>query len=249
MQKYLRDLKPTVFEDLIAMNALYRPGPLEYIPSFVRRKNGTEEIKYDIPEMEEFLKETYGITVYQEQVMQLSQKLANFSKGDADTLRKAMGKKIFSLLEKLKPKFIKGGKSNGYDSEILEKIWKDWEAFASYAFNKSHSTCYALIAYQTAYLKAHYPSEYMAAVLSNNMNDIKQVSFFMEECKYMSIDVLGPDINESIFKFNVNENNSIRFGMGAVKGVGQSAVKAIVEGRKSGKYKSCLLYTSPSPRD
>ena len=238
MQKYLRDLKPTVFEDLIAMNALYRPGPLEYIPSFVRRKNGTEEIKYDIPEMEEFLKETYGITVYQEQVMQLSQKLANFSKGDADTLRKAMGKKIFSLLEKLKPKFIKGGKSNGHDSEILEKIWKDWEAFASYAFNKSHSTCYALIAYQTAYLKAHYPSEYMAAVLSNNMKDIKQVSFFMEECKHMSIDVLGPDINESIFKFNVNENDSIRFGMGAVKGVGQSAVKAIVEGRKNGKYNS-----------
>ena len=238
MQKYLRDLKPTVFEDLIAMNALYRPGPLEYIPSFVRRKNGTEEIKYDIPEMEEFLKETYGITVYQEQVMQLSQKLANFSKGDADTLRKAMGKKIFSLLEKLKPKFIKGGKSNGHDSEILEKIWKDWEAFASYAFNKSHSTCYALIAYQTAYLKAHYPSEYMAAVLSNNMKDIKQVSFFMEECKHMSIDVLGPDINESIFKFNVNENDSIRFGMGAVKGVGQSAVKAIVDGRKNGKYNS-----------
>ena len=238
MQKYLRDLKPTVFEDLIAMNALYRPGPLEYIPSFVRRKNGTEEIKYDIPVMEEYLKETYGITVYQEQVMQLSQKLANFSKGDADTLRKAMGKKIFSLLEKLKPKFIDGGKSNGHDSEILEKIWKDWEAFASYAFNKSHSTCYALIAYQTAYLKAHYPSEYMAAVLSNNMNDIKQVSFFMEECKYMSIEVLGPDINESIFKFNVNENNSIRFGMGAVKGVGQSAVKAIIEGRKKGKYKS-----------
>ena len=238
MQKYLRDLKPTVFEDLIAMNALYRPGPLEYIPSFVRRKNGTEEIKYDIPEMEEYLKETYGITVYQEQVMQLSQKLANFSKGDADTLRKAMGKKIFSLLEKLKPKFIEGGKLNGHDSEILEKIWKDWEAFASYAFNKSHSTCYALIAYQTAYLKAHYPSEYMAAVLSNNMNDIKQVSFFMEECKHMSIEVLGPDINESIFKFNVNENNSIRFGMGAVKGVGQSAVKAIVEGRKKGKYKS-----------
>ena len=238
MQKYLRDLKPTVFEDLIAMNALYRPGPLEYIPSFVRRKNGTEEIKYDIPEMEEFLKETYGITVYQEQVMQLSQKLANFSKGDADTLRKAMGKKIFSLLEKLKPKFITGGKSNGYEPEILEKIWKDWEAFASYAFNKSHSTCYALIAYQTAYLKAHYPSEYMAAVLSNNMNDIKQVSFFMEECKHMSIDVLGPDINESIFKFNVNDNNSIRFGMGAVKGVGQSAVKAIVEGRQTGKYKS-----------
>ena len=184
MQKYLRDLKPTIFEDLIAMNALYRPGPLEYIPSFVRRKNGQENIQYDIPEMEDFLRETYGITVYQEQVMQLSQKLADFSKGDADLLRKAMGKKIFSLLENLKPKFINGGKSNGHDEEILEKIWKDWEAFASYAFNKSHSTCYALIAYQTAYLKSHYPAEYMAAVLSNNMSDIKQVSFFMEECKH-----------------------------------------------------------------
>ena len=238
MQKYLRDLKPTIFEDLIAMNALYRPGPLEYIPSFVRRKNGLEKIQYDIPEMEDFLKETYGITVYQEQVMQLSQKLANFSKGDADLLRKAMGKKIFSLLEKLKPKFINGGISNGYEDEILEKIWKDWEAFASYAFNKSHSTCYALIAYQTAYLKAHYPAEYMAAVLSNNMNDIKQVSFFMEECKHMSINVLGPDINESFYKFTVNDNNAIRFGMGAVKGVGESAVSAIIESRKESKYKS-----------
>ena len=217
MQKYLRDLKPTIFEDLIAMNALYRPGPLEYIPSFVRRKNGQEKIQYDIPEMENYLKETYGITVYQEQVMQLSQKLADFSKGDADLLRKAMGKKIFSLLEKLKPKFIDGGINNGYDKEILEKIWKDWEAFASYAFNKSHSTCYALIAYQTAYLKAHYPAEYMAAVLSNNMNDIKQVSFFMEECKHMDINVLGPDINESYYKFTVNDDNAIRFGMGAVK--------------------------------
>ena len=239
MQKYLRDLKPTVFEDLIAMNALYRPGPLEYIPSFVRRKNGEEKIQYDIPIMEDFLKGTYGITVYQEQVMQLSQKLANFSKGDADLLRKAMGKKIFSLLEKLKPNFINGGIDNGYDEEILEKIWKDWEAFASYAFNKSHSTCYALIAYQTAYLKSHYPAEYMAAVLSNNMNDIKQVSFFMEECKHMGISVLGPDVNESFYKFTVNNQNAIRFGMGAVKGVGKSAVTAIIESRQDdSKYKS-----------
>ena len=238
MQKYLRDLKPTIFEDLIAMNALYRPGPLEYIPSFVRRKNGQEKIQYDIPIMEDYLKETYGITVYQEQVMQLSQKLANFSKGDADLLRKAMGKKIFSLLEKLKPNFINGGISNGYSEEILEKIWKDWQAFASYAFNKSHSTCYALIAYQTAYLKAHYPAEYMAAVLSNNMNDIKQVSFFMEECKHMNINVLGPDVNESFYKFTVNDDNAIRFGMGAVKGVGESAVSAIIETRKESKYNS-----------
>ena len=238
MQKYLRDLKPTIFEDLIAMNALYRPGPLEYIPSFVRRKNGQEKIQYDIPIMEDYLKETYGITVYQEQVMQLSQKLANFSKGDADLLRKAMGKKIFSLLEKLKPNFINGGISNGYSEEILEKIWKDWQAFASYAFNKSHSTCYALIAYQTAYLKAHYPAEYMAAVLSNNMNDIKQVSFFMEECKHMNINVLGPDLNESFYKFTVNDDNAIRFGMGAVKGVGESAVSAIIESRKESKYNS-----------
>ena len=243
MQKYLRDLKPTVFEDLIAMNALYRPGPLEYIPSFVNRKNGKEDITYDIPAMEETLKETYGITVYQEQVMQLSQKLANFSKGDADLLRKAMGKKIFDLLSKLKPKFLDGGESNGFEREILEKIWKDWEAFASYAFNKSHSTCYALIAYQTAYLKSHYPAEYMAAVLSNNMNDIKQVSFFMEECKRMSIKVLGPDVNESFYKFTVNDNNAIRFGMGAVKGVGSGAVKTIIEGRQEKKYKSIFDLT------
>jgi len=243
MQKYLRDLKPTVFEDLIAMNALYRPGPLEYIPSFVKRKNGKEDITYDIPEMEELLKETYGITVYQEQVMKLSQKLANFSKGDADLLRKAMGKKIFELLNKLKPKFLDGGESNGHSREILEKIWKDWEAFASYAFNKSHSTCYALIAYQTAYLKSHYPAEYMAAVLSNNMNDIKQVSFFMEECKRMSISVLGPDVNESYYKFTVNDNNAIRFGMGAVKGVGSGAVKSIIEGRKDKKYNSIFDLT------
>jgi DNA polymerase-3 subunit alpha len=232
-----------VFEDLIAMNALYRPGPLEYIPSFVNRKNGKEDITYDIPAMEETLKETYGITVYQEQVMQLSQKLANFSKGDADLLRKAMGKKIFDLLSKLKPKFLDGGESNGFEREILEKIWKDWEAFASYAFNKSHSTCYALIAYQTAYLKSHYPAEYMAAVLSNNMNDIKQVSFFMEECKRMSIKVLGPDVNESFYKFTVNDNNAIRFGMGAVKGVGSGAVKTIIEGRQEKKYKSIFDLT------
>ena len=243
MQKYLRDLKPTVFEDLIAMNALYRPGPLEYIPSFVKRKNGKEDITYDIPIMEEFLKETYGITVYQEQVMKLSQKLANFSKGDADLLRKAMGKKIFELLNKLKPKFLDGGESNGHSREVLEKIWKDWEAFASYAFNKSHSTCYALIAYQTAYLKSHYPAEYMAAVLSNNMNDIKQVSFFMEECKRMSISVLGPDVNESYYKFTVNDKNAIRFGMGAVKGVGSGAVNSIIEGRQEKKYNSIFDLT------
>ena len=238
MQKYLRDLKPTVFADLIAMNALYRPGPLEYIPSFVARKNGTEQISFDLPEMAEFLEETYGITVYQEQVMLLSQKLAGFSKGDADLLRKAMGKKIFSLLEKLKPKFIKGGVDRGHPESILEKIWKDWEAFASYAFNKSHSTCYAWIGYQTAYLKANYPAEYMAAVLSNNMNDIKQVSFFMEECKHMTLKVLGPDVNESYYKFTVNDDKAIRFGMGAIKGIGKSAVDTIIENRKDGNYKS-----------
>ena len=199
MQRYLRELKPNKFEDLIAMNALYRPGPLEYIPSFIRRKNGEEKIQYDLPEMQHHLEQTYGITVYQEQVMLLSQDLAGFTKGEADVLRKAMGKKIFSLLEKLKPKFINGGKERGHDAEILEKIWKDWEAFASYAFNKSHSTCYAWIAYQTAYLKANYPAEYMAAVLSNNMNDIKQVSFFMEECRRMGVPVLGPDVNESYY--------------------------------------------------
>ena len=197
MQKHMKSLKPTTFADLIAMNALYRPGPMEYIPSFINRKHGTEEITYDLPENEEYLKETYGITVYQEQVMLLSQKLADFTKGQADMLRKAMGKKIFALLEKLKPLFIEGGKKNNHPEEVLEKIWKDWEAFAAYAFNKSHSTCYAFIAYQTAYLKAHYPAEYMASVLSNNMNDIKQVSFFMEECKRAGVEVLGPDINES----------------------------------------------------
>ena len=238
MQKYLKDLKPTVFADLIAMNALYRPGPLEYIPSFVDRKNGQEEISYDLPEMAEYLEETYGITVYQEQVMLLSQKLAGFSKGDADVLRKAMGKKIFALLQKLKPQFINGGKAKGHPEEVLEKIWKDWEAFAAYAFNKSHSTCYAWIGYQTAYLKAHYPAEYMAAVLSNNMNDIKQVTFFMEECRRMALNVLGPDVNESFYKFTVNDQQAIRFGMGAIKGVGRGAVETIIEHRKEQSYTS-----------
>tara|TARA_B100001093_G_scaffold510615_1_gene576827 strand:+ start:25 stop:4356 length:4332 start_codon:yes stop_codon:yes gene_type:complete len=243
MQKYLRDLKPNVFEDLIAMNALYRPGPLEYIPSFVRRKNGQEEISYDLPAMEQYLKQTYGITVYQEQVMQLSQALAGFTKGEADVLRKAMGKKIFALLEQLKPKFLNGGEARGHAREVLEKIWKDWEAFASYAFNKSHSTCYAWIAYQTAYLKANYPAEYMAAVLSNNMNDIKQVSFFMEECRRMGIMVLGPDVNESFYKFTVNNQGAIRFGMGAVKGVGRGAVETIVAHRQEKSYKSIFDLT------
>ncbi len=239
MQKHMKDLKPTVFDDLIAMNALYRPGPMEYIPSFIRRKHGDEDIEYDLPAMEEYLKETYGITVYQEQVMLLSQKLANFTKGEADVLRKAMGKKQIAVLDKMKPKFIEQANANGHDSKKLEKIWKDWEAFASYAFNKSHSTCYAWIAYQTAYLKAHYPAEYMAAVLSNNMNDIKQVTFFMEECKRMKLDVLGPDVNESYYKFSVNKDNAVRFGMGAIKGVGHGAVITIVENRKKdGFYQS-----------
>ena len=239
MQKHLKDLKPTVFDDLIAMNALYRPGPMEYIPSFIARKHGDEAIAYDLPEMEEYLKETYGVTVYQEQVMLLSQKLADFTKGEADVLRKAMGKKQKSVLDKMKPKFIKQAAAKGMDTDKLEKIWKDWEAFASYAFNKSHSTCYAWIAYQTAYLKAHYPAEYMAAVLSNNMNDIKQVTFFMEECKRMKLNVLGPDVNESYYKFSVNKDYAVRFGMGAIKGVGHGAVRTIVENRKKeGHYKS-----------
>ena len=243
MQKYLKELKPTVFGDLIAMNALYRPGPIAYIPSFIRRKNGEETIEYDLDACEELLKDTYGITVYQEQVMLLSQKLADFSKGDADVLRKAMGKKQKDVLDKMKPKFISQAVAKGHEEEKLEKIWKDWEAFAEYAFNKSHSTCYAWIAYQTAYLKANYPAEYMAAVLSNNMSDIKQVSFFMEECKRMGLQVLGPDVNESFYKFTVNENYAVRFGIGAVKGVGMGAVNTIVENRKESKYKSIFDLT------
>ena len=239
MQKHMRSLKPTVFADLIAMNALYRPGPMEYIPSFINRKHGTEDIEYDLPAMEEYLAETYGITVYQEQVMLLSQKLANFTKGEADVLRKAMGKKQIAVLDKMKPKFVAQAAANGHDAEKLEKIWKDWEAFASYAFNKSHSTCYAWIAYQTAYLKAHYPAEYMASVLSNNMNDIKSVSFFMEECKRMGLAVLGPDLNESYLKFSVNDEGAVRFGMAAVKGVGAGAVRAIIKERKeNGNFNS-----------
>jgi DNA polymerase-3 subunit alpha len=244
MQKHMRSLKPTVFGDLIAMNALYRPGPMEYIPSFINRKHGTEEIEYDLPAMEEYLAETYGITVYQEQVMLLSQKLADFTKGEADVLRKAMGKKQAAVLAKMKPKFVEQASANGHDAEKLEKIWKDWEAFASYAFNKSHSTCYAWIAYQTAYLKAHYPAEYMASVLSNNMNDIKSVSFFMEECKRMGLEVLGPDVNESYLKFSVNNQGAVRFGMGAVKGVGSAAVRAIIKERKeNGNFNSIFDVT------
>jgi len=244
MQKHMRTLKPTVFGDLIAMNALYRPGPMEYIPSFINRKHGKEDIEYDLPAMEEYLAETYGITVYQEQVMLLSQKLADFTKGEADVLRKAMGKKQAAVLAKMKPKFVEQASAKGHDAEKLEKIWKDWEAFASYAFNKSHSTCYAWIAYQTAYLKAHYPAEYMASVLSNNMNDIKSVSFFMEECKRMGLEVLGPDVNESYLKFSVNKEGAVRFGMGAIKGVGGSAVNAIIKERKeNGNFNSVFDVT------
>jgi DNA polymerase-3 subunit alpha len=247
MQKYMKELKPTVFGDLIAMNALYRPGPLEYIPSFVRRKNGEEEIKYDLDACEEYLKETYGITVYQEQVMLLSQKLANFTKGEADVLRKAMGKKQKDVLDKMKPKFVAQAAENGHDPATLEKIWKDWEAFASYAFNKSHSTCYAWIAYQTAYLKAHYAAEYMAAVLSNNMSDIKQVAFFMEESKQMGVQVLGPDVNESDIKFSVNMQGEVRFGLSGIKGVGDKAVESIIEERTAnGPYKSIYEFAKRS---
>ena len=236
MQKHLRGLKPDKFGDLIAMNALYRPGPMEYIPNFIKRKNGEEEISYDIPSMEEYLDETYGITVYQEQVMLLSQKLAGFSKGDADVLRKAMGKKMFALLEKLKPKFLEGCKVNGHDVTVAEKVWKDWEAFAEYAFNKSHSTCYSIVAYQTAYLKAHYPAEYMASVLTHNQNQIDKVTFFMEECRHQGINVLGPNINESGINFEVNKDGEIRFGLGAIKGAGEAAVQAIIQERAHGAY-------------
>ncbi len=237
MQQHLRALKPDKFEDLIAMNALFRPGPMEYIPNFIKRKHGDEDITYDIPAMEEYLAETYGITVYQEQVMLLSQKLAGFSKGDADVLRKAMGKKILALLEKLKPKFLEGCKKNGHDVTIAEKVWKDWKAFAAYAFNKSHSTCYSIVAYQTAYLKAHYPAEYMASVLTHNQNQIDKVTFFMEECRHQGIKVLGPNINESGINFEVNKGGEIRFGMGAIKGAGEAAVQAIIQERVHGEYK------------
>lgn len=237
MQKYLRELKPDKFDDLIAMNALYRPGPMSYIPQFVARKHGKEIVSYDLPDMQEYLEETYGITVYQEQVMLLSQKLAGYSKGDADILRKAMGKKQRSVLDKMKVSFIEGATAKGHSKDKLEKIWTDWEAFAQYAFNKSHSTCYAFVAYQTAYLKAHYPSEYMAAVL-NHAGSIDKITFFMEECKRMGLTVLGPDINESNNGFAVNKKGEIRFGFSGLKGVGEAAIENIVEERnKHGQYK------------
>ena len=234
MKKHLRNLNPNRFEDLIAMNALYRPGPMEYIPNFIARKHGLEPVTYEIPDMEEYLKDTYGITVYQEQVMLLSQKLAGFTGGEADTLRKAMGKKKRDVLDKMKPKFIEGAKKNGHDPKICEKIWGDWEAFASYAFNKSHSTCYAYVSYQTAYLKAHYPAEFMAALLSRNLSDIKKISFFMDECKRMGLSVLGPDVNHSKIRFSVDEGGNVRFGLAAIKGVGESAVQNIIDTRKEG---------------
>src|SRR6202012_4373754 len=238
MQKYLRELKPDKFDDLIAMNALYRPGPLEYIPNFIKRKHGEETIAYDVPDMEEYLGDTYGITVYQEQVMLLSQKLAGFSKGDADVLRKAMGKKQKAVLDKMKSQFVEGAKQKGHPADKLEKIWTDWEAFAQYAFNKSHSTCYAFVAYQTAYLKAHFPPEYMAAVM-NNANSIEKITFFMEECQRMGIKVLGPDVNESLKGFSVNKDGIVRFGLGAIKGVGEAAVEdLILERETNGVFKS-----------
>ncbi len=237
MQKYLRELQPSVFEDLIAMNALYRPGPMDYIPDFVDRKHGRKPIEYDIPIMETYLKDTYGITVYQEQVMLLSRLLANFTRGESDSLRKAMGKKLKDKLDELKPLFIKGGESNGHQPKVLEKIWADWEKFASYAFNKSHATCYSWIAYQTAYLKANYPSEYMAALLSRNLADIKTLSFYMSECTRMKIKVLVPDINESMERFAANAEGDVRFGLVAIKGVGEAAVRSIIEERgKGGRF-------------
>lgn len=237
MQKYMKELKPTEFSDLIAMNALYRPGPLAYIPNFIDRKHGREPISYDLPAMEEYLAETYGITVYQEQVMLLSQKLGGFTKGEADKLRKGMGKKQKKVIDAMYPKFLEGCKANGHPEKVVEKIWKDWEAFASYAFNKSHSTCYAFVAFQTAYLKANYPAEYMAAVLTHNSSDITKVEFFLAECRRQGIQVLGPDVNESELKFTVNKKGQIRFGLMAIKGVGEGPIEAIIEGRKDGPYR------------
>ena len=238
MQKYLRELHPTVFEDLIAMNALYRPGPMDYIPSFIARKNGREVIKYDIPCMEKYLKDTYGITVYQEQVMLLSRQLADFTRGESDALRKAMGKKKKDIVDAMKPKFIEGGKKNGHNPETLEKIWADWEKFASYAFNKSHAACYSWVAYQTAYLKANYPAEFMAAIMSRRRDQITEITKLMDECKQMDIATLGPDVNESYEKFGVNQHGEIRFGLGAIKGMGDSAALAIIEEReKNGPFK------------
>ncbi|AXE18062.1 DNA polymerase III subunit alpha [Runella rosea] len=238
MKKYMRELKPDRFEDLIAMNALYRPGPIAYIPNYINRKHGREKVEYDLPEMEEYLADTYGISTYQEQIMLLSQKLAGFTKGDADVLRKAMGKKQIEVLNKMKSKFLEGGKKNGLDEKKLDKVWTDWEAFASYAFNKSHSTCYAFVAYQTAYLKSHYPSEYMAAVMTSSLGNIEKLTFFLEECKAIGLSVLGPDVNESERRFGVNKRGEIRFGLGGIKGTGDAAVESIIEERdKNGPYK------------
>lgn len=234
MQKYLRELQPSVFEDLIAMNALYRPGPMDYIPDFIARKHGKSPIVYDIPVMEQYLKDTYGVTVYQEQVMLLSRLLANFTRGESDTLRKAMGKKLIDKMNALKAKFLEGGQANGHKKEVLEKIWADWEKFASYAFNKSHATCYSWVAFQTAYLKANYPAEYMAAVLSRNLADITKLTNFMDECKSMKIDVLGPDVNESFSAFGVNKDGNIRFGLAAIKGVGVNVMAEIIRARNEG---------------
>lgn len=248
MQKYLRELQPSVFEDLIAMNALYRPGPMDYIPDFIARKLGKAPIEYDIPEMEMYLKDTYGVTVYQEQVMLLSRLLANFTRGESDTLRKAMGKKLIDKMNHLKGKFLEGGQKNGHKPEVLEKIWADWEKFASYAFNKSHATCYSWVAYQTAWLKANYPSEYMAAVLSRNLSDIAKVSFYMDECKAMQINVKGPDINESMANFSVNSGGDIRFGLSAIKGVGGNVVSAILDTRaKGGPFKDIYDFVERVP--
>ncbi|WP_154955804.1 DNA polymerase III subunit alpha [Muribaculum intestinale] len=239
MQKYLRELQPSVFEDLIAMNALYRPGPMAYIPDFIDRKHGKQPIVYDIPVMEKYLKDTYGVTVYQEQVMLLSRLLANFTRGESDTLRKAMGKKLIDKMNHLKGKFLEGGQANGHKPDVLEKIWADWEKFASYAFNKSHATCYSWVAYQTAYLKANYPAEYMAAVLSRNLTDITKLTNFMDECKSMHINVKGPDVNESFSAFGVNKKGDIRFGLAAIKGIGANVVNAIIGARnKDGQFQS-----------
>ncbi len=246
MQKNLKLLKPNKFEDLIAMNALYRPGPMDYIPDFIKRKHGQAPITYDLPEMEDNLKETYGITVYQEQVMLLSQKLAGFSKGQADQLRKAMGKKKKAIIDKMYPIFLEGCSKNNFSEKIVEKIWKDWEKFAAYAFNKSHSTCYAFIAFQTAFLKANHPKEFMAAHLNHNMNDIKSLNFYLRECKRMEIEVLGPDVNESIAKFNVNEKGQIRFGLSALKGVGDGPVSALLEAREEGRFETIYDITKRS---
>ena len=244
MQKYLRELHPTVFEDLIAMNALYRPGPMDYIPSFIARKNGREEIKYDIPCMEKYLKDTYGITVYQEQVMLLSRQLADFTRGESDALRKAMGKKKKDIVDAMKPKFIEGGQKNGHDPKILEKIWADWEKFASYAFNKSHAACYSWVAYQTAYLKANYPAEFMAAIMTRRRDQITEITKLMDECKQMGIATLGPDVNESYLKFGVNHKGEIRFGLAAIKGMGDGAANAIIDEReKNGPYRDVFDFT------